>query len=958
MKLEAYRHRNYQHFYPSTSFLYADGCLNKVATEQQNLMYSFITICGIISICLQIIRLTIFCVTCNQIQTKCSNESAEIKQYSTYSSSFKNMRYISNSRLLSACQSYWLFEQPALMHLQFENLKSHWLEKIMGIGWIFFNKGKHYVTFLRRINFQEKSPKLSTFRQLLRYSIPTFEMITYADGNDMEETEANVIYGGYISRLMRMICFLLFGILIGEFFLYALIPVRSEAVEVLSGDERLPDNIIQRDAEALASDIEWMTRIFIRITITVATVVSCRFRCLLLLIIPGVAQTVGVSYLGNELAHVSITGPVQNLERNLRSASESIICFIKLAHNMTRDTNDFLEKAKEAIRLEEGLNYLETVKAKSAKLKEKINRLNQSIQKINQEINKTKAMVENARSVLFSGDGGSNIYANMSMEMARRAKEAMKKRAKASKDSIVKMMKPKDLNFSLSKRISDLIDDGLGIEYDIETRMQMICMIFYKTRAVICNQSAVRACTRMQNLIFSAALPIIIKNLCLRKISSGVACPTDHALQQAVSQCSSSLSKIGFSTGFGPLFLQAQQDLYQIKQTFHFTIKHKLLEFQEITNWLKRRSTLIEYITRQTKQTILVIMKLSLIFNSLFKSICLLVFYQAHRWISSYLLDPDYDNIYIELPFEQIDHKRSKESRETLLPLKKHELKNVIWHQKMYKKNELIRAIKSLIKVIGLGFSFSLFFVIDFYMTEVVLVLDEVASTTFKVGSEKSDEKSKKHKLQIKGDGIFTELLQKAINILRNAGEINLIYDLRVCSPKAEYTKFKYYSRFCAIWLLMMILSLISGYMLRLRHKILSFFYPRRSKHRFIHLYNKLLVNRRCQMTTARNVLVHQSSQNRLQREAEKLSHSSLLYNCSLFKRNKVNCIICMEKYKIGKNSLIYVCPYDGTAICQYCLTTLFNNHKICITCLDRNYKRLEQINKNISNLKKIIINE
>ncbi|KAK4473720.1 hypothetical protein MN116_003063 [Schistosoma mekongi] len=969
IKQRVYPLRNYQSFQYGTFSLYTNGCLNKVVTAQQQLMYTFVTKYGIVGICLHVIRLTTFYVIYNHTQLRYSNKPVGNKLYSLMSLiyPFEKRSYISNSQLLTACQSCWLFGQP------FEKLKSQWLENNMRIGWMLLIKRKHCITFLRRMHLQKQCRQLSKFHQFLRYSIPTFEMITYADGRDREEIEANITYDGFIVRISRIVCFLLFGLFISEFLLFTVIPTKNEAASLPSGDNKIPNEIIQRDAEILRNGVDWITKTFIRMTITLAAVVSYRFRCLLLLIIPSLGQTIGLSYLGNELLHVYITGPVLNLEHNLRSTSESLICFIKLASNMTRDVSDFIEKSKETIEAEGDLSYIETIKAKSAQLKEKINHYNVSIQNLNIEIDKAEILAKRAESFLIPSVNKTNVYAQLSLNMAKQAKDEMSKKIEASKANIISMMKDNHVNNSILSQIFNRIEDGLRIENSIEKRMQITCMVFFKTRSIICKQSSIKACSRLQTiLIATTRYPILIKKMCLRKIASGVACPTNQALENAVNQCSSSLSKIGFSSGFGSLFVQAQHDLYKIQQAFHFTVQHRLLQSEEIIKWFNQNSEVIDRISQHTKDTIYVIFKLSFILTYLLRSLCLIVFYKAHRYITNYLLDLDYDNIYIETEFEQIDHKRSAESREVLLPLKSYELNNVVWHQKMYTEAELKRVIQSLIKVIGFGFCLSLLFFIDFYMTKLVQVLDEVTSTTFTIGNKQNNQseevkqtntKLKTQELNLLGDGIFTDLLYKTIKIVQHASNIDLLYDLSVCSPKAEFLRYKHFIHFCILWLLMIIICLLSGYMLRLRHKLLDFFYPQRSKYRVIHLYNELLVNRRRHMTTARNLLVHLSRQNRLQAENEERSHRSLLCSMNsllgnMLRLNKMNCIVCMERYAIGKESLLYVCPYDGTAICQYCSTTLFNNHKVCITCLDRNYKRLGEINENVSTLKEIIINE
>ncbi|CAH8462510.1 unnamed protein product [Heterobilharzia americana] len=466
-----------------------------------------------------------------------------------------------------------------------------------------------------------------------------------------------------------MICFLLFGIFVSEIMLITILPLKDQSIELPTDDKKIPNDIIRRDAELLAQDVMWITKVFTRVTIIIAAMISRRFRCLLLLIIPNLAQTIGLSYLGSELIHTSITGPVRSLEHNIISAAESLICFIKLAYNMSKDASDFLEKGKEEITTEGDMNYIEIIKKKSEQIKNKINQYNESFQKLNQEIEKGKVVMKRAESFLHTTNNATNVYARMSAEMAERARKGMMKKAEASKNRIKALIKDKYMDNRTLKKLTDRIENGLRIENSIESRMLTTCMVFYKTRATICTESSIQACGRLQTILIATTwFPILIKNICIRKVASGVACPTNQALEEAVQKCSSSLSKIGFSSGFGSSFLQAQDELYKIRRAFHLSFERQMFQSEVFSNWISGKSDVISRIAQRTKETIHVIYELGLILSLLLKLLFFFVIYKAHYCITNYLTDPNYDNIYVESTFEEIDHRRSKESRETLLP--------------------------------------------------------------------------------------------------------------------------------------------------------------------------------------------------------------------------------------------------------------------------------------------------
>ncbi|KAG5448545.1 E3 ubiquitin-protein ligase dcst1 [Clonorchis sinensis] len=889
--------------------------------------------------------------------------------------------YISNKKLMLACQGMAIYGRLSLIQHAFRKTKARWIEKGIRIGWCLRDRDDIYATFLRPIRWSTShcpgQVEWSGLRHWLRRRLPLVEAILYADGNVRREVEGNAIYRCFTICLVRMICCAALGYLVSITLVKAFVPP-SEDEPPVGPKKSKREEQDQKDAFIVTKEVTWMTSLLIQTTIVLGAVVSRRVRCLLFMLVPSLGLTVGKSYLGAEVLHTVLTGPTSTTEKNLRSAAETLECLIKLSANLTREAKTFYEDAKENLETESTQNYYELVQEKSTKLTESIDSYKESADKLMQEIAKSEEFARRAEETLRGGskeegqgtghegvdkvdEARRNRLLEMTQKMVDRDGNATVLTMQRSKDKMKKMLSKIASGPEMFENLSRRLEAGADIERLIKRRMTATCMVFHNTRGRICSMAAVHTCDRLQTVLSLILLyPVLIKYPCIWQVAKGVACPTNEAIDAAVEQCGSSGSNIGMGPGFGAMFYQSVESLNQLRETFHMQIRVGLDKLPNMLDVFSSKQSAALEVAQKTRQAVTILLQMGLLASTLLKLLALVVFRKANMYITKYLSDLDFDNVYIGKSFEAIDAKRVKENREVLLPLKSQERKTVFWRRKAYTKSELSKAFVAGLKSFGFGAVLCVMFLIDRFIFETIGLLDEVTSASVEVGKKQSASETREQgdpePPTIEGDGIFRELIMNTIIILTKISKIDLDFDLGACSPRVQVTSQYYTYRFVVLWVCMLIVGFFSGYLLRLRHIIMDFFYPFRQRRRAIHLYNRLLVNRRRHLTICRNLLVHHTRQNRLQSEAREKSSAISLYekNPRLAKflgQNKVTCILCLDRYKIGPS--VVICPYDDAAMCLTCKASVFPDTNTCVICLDRDVIKLFEERRRVLNVKR-----
>lgn len=521
-------------------------------------------------------------------------------------------------------------------------------------------------------------------------------------------------------------------------------------------------------------------------------------------------------------------------------------------------------------------------------------------------------------------------------------------------------------NLNLGANESNLLNNALSVGQKIDTNMRgrllKACMTMQQARTQQCNEAAVTACYRIQTAaIVSTGLPLFIGPWCSSYVTKGTACPTGEALEKAKVECGNSGFNIGLKDGFGAQFAVAQSGLERFAENFKVVMGYKKLKRAAAQISALRHNTedAIEQLAYLTLDATRAIFALILLFSTLLKLLFIFLLITTQRYISKYLKNMDFDNIYVENVYEKIDDRRKNESRMYLLPLKSHEKKVVFHHKVGYTSAEWMRAIKSVVKSTVLGVGLLMLFAADGYLHNLMMVLDVAVQGDLRLGgtSEKSDTAAAA--MFLAGDGFAAELVKGILDGFLNLMNIDLTYKLNECAPKVILSSHDLRFRFGILWTVLLLLGLFSGYLLRMRHMITGFFYPNAHRRRQMHLYNTMLANRMRDLNANRNLLVQRVKENLLQQEVRLLSKPSAFAEMApkLAKKLKLikgTCVICRDVQKLGPK--MYICPVDACATCRQCQSAISDDPEFCVACLDRHeasiddtLKRLEQMYRNKS---------
>uniref|UniRef100_A0A5K3F3H6 DC_STAMP domain-containing protein n=1 Tax=Mesocestoides corti TaxID=53468 RepID=A0A5K3F3H6_MESCO len=570
--------------------------------------------------------------------------------------------------------------------------------------------------------------------------------------------------------------------------------------------------------------------------------------------------------------------------------------------------------------------------------------------------NQTAETNQATADVAAANDGVSEAFQRHLAEMDTSEKERMRVRKKIMQAKIDAAFQNLKLGTNDSAGIKTAVALGHKIDANMRRRLVKACMAMQQAQTEQCNKGAVTACYRIQTAAYlSTGLPLIIGPWCSSQVTKGTACPTSEALSKAKSQCDNGGYNIGLKDGFGAQFAVAQSGLQQFAESFQVATGYKKLKSaaEQASALYHDTEDAIEQLTYLTIDATNAIFALVLLASTLLKLLFVKLLLKTQGYISNYLVDMDFDNIYVEDVYEAIDERRRKQSRMYLLPLKIHERKAVFWRKRGYTGAELIRAIKDVIKASVLGIGLTLLFAADGYLHSLMTVLDVVTQGDLRLGGSSGKSDTGAAAMYLAGDGFAAEVLKGIIDGFKNMMNIDLSYKLSSCAPNVIMSSHNVKFRFGLLWAVLLILAAFSGFLLRFRHVLMGFFYPCAHRRRQMHLYNTMLANRARDLSTNRNLLVQRVKENRLQEEVRILSKPPAIADLApsiarLLKLEKGTCIICRDVQKPGP--AMYICPVDACAICRQCQSGISADPEFCVACIDRNeasidatLKKLEQ---------------
>ncbi|XP_051055204.1 E3 ubiquitin-protein ligase DCST1, partial [Phodopus roborovskii] len=302
----------------------------------------------------------------------------------------------------------------------------------------------------------------------------------------------------------------------------------------------------------------------------------------------------------------------------------------------------------------------------------------------------------------------------------------------------------------------------------------------------------------------------------------------------------------------------------------------------------------------------------------------LLVFHASFSYMDSYNWDIRFDNIYISTYFYQIDERRKKLGKPSLLPLRKAEKRSVIFPFKpSIQASEMRNVARELLETLPI---LLLLLVLCGLDRALYSVFDAIRRHSFLQYSFRSS-----HKLEVKveGDSMLARLLRKTIGALNTSTDTGIESDNMPCLPQPIGMDARAYWSASLPTLLLVCLCLAQAFGYRLRRVIAAFYFPKREKKRILFLYNELLRKRAAFTQLRRAAIVRRARQQRVPRH-----HlvDTLYRLCPVLRRlMRRRCVVCQAP----ETPESYVCPTPG---CQavYCRSCWDDMRRQCPVCTAR----------------------
>ncbi|XP_028609165.1 E3 ubiquitin-protein ligase DCST1 [Grammomys surdaster] len=302
----------------------------------------------------------------------------------------------------------------------------------------------------------------------------------------------------------------------------------------------------------------------------------------------------------------------------------------------------------------------------------------------------------------------------------------------------------------------------------------------------------------------------------------------------------------------------------------------------------------------------------------------LVVFHSAFTYMDNYNWNIRFDNIYINTYFYQIDARRKKLGKQSLLPLRKAEKKSVIFPFKAtIQASEMRNLVRELLETLPILLLLLVLFAIDWALYS---VFDTISRHSFLQYSFRSS-----HKLEVKveGDSMLANLLRKTIGALNTSTNTEVETNNMPCLPRPVGLNARGYFTASLPTFLLTCLCLAQAFGYRLRRVIAAFYFPKREKKRVLFLYNELLRKRSAFTKLRRAAIVRRA---RRQKAPRHYLVDALYRRCPLLRRlTRLRCVVC----KALETPESYVCP---TPDCKalYCRSCWDDMQRRCPVCTPR----------------------
>ncbi|XP_068778049.1 E3 ubiquitin-protein ligase DCST1 [Struthio camelus] len=340
----------------------------------------------------------------------------------------------------------------------------------------------------------------------------------------------------------------------------------------------------------------------------------------------------------------------------------------------------------------------------------------------------------------------------------------------------------------------------LRCKYVIDLAMQR-CRDWFNTKHQACMEHVV-----VPLISHLLCLPMKFKFLC-------------HVVKVMHAWC---WEKIPVEGNFGKMYDMVNRSVNNLSQDFSAQLVFQEEHRDMLLGANASREQLVEEVTSHVRQHSARLGRAVSFFRLLLSCTVLLVFFSAFSYTKHYVQDISFDNLYITTYFRQIDARRRKQDKRTLLPLRRAEVSAVIFPCRVAMQPlELQNMVVELLQCIPPLLLLLLTWGLDRVLFTMLSIIRQHSFVQYSFRSSHHLE------VQVMGTSLMARLLRSTIGALNTSSYVELESSNFACLPQPRGMTTQDYVASCLPLGLLALLCLAQGYTYRLRRVIAAFYFPK-----------------------------------------------------------------------------------------------------------------------------------
>ncbi|XP_010562468.1 PREDICTED: DC-STAMP domain-containing protein 1 [Haliaeetus leucocephalus] len=297
--------------------------------------------------------------------------------------------------------------------------------------------------------------------------------------------------------------------------------------------------------------------------------------------------------------------------------------------------------------------------------------------------------------------------------------------------------------------------------------------------------------------------------------------------------------KIPVEGNFGQMYDLVNNSVSNLSQEFSASVVFQEEHHEMLLGANVSAEQLMEEVTLHLQQHGAHLGQAISFFRLLLSCTFLLVFISAFSYTKQYCRDICFDNLYVTTYFRQIDARRRKQHKRTLLPLRRAEVSAVIFPCRLaVQPPELQSMVLELLECIPPVLLLLLACGLDHTLFTMLSIIQQHSFVQYSFHS------SHHLAVHVTGTSLMARLLRSTIGALNTSSDTQLETSNLACLPQPQGMTRQQYVGSCLPLAVLVLLCLAQVYTYRLRRAIAAFYFPKREKSRVLYFYNKLLQQR------------------------------------------------------------------------------------------------------------------